>query len=142
MTWNLVTVAFGDKKYKQGQHFLTRQATECNVNHIEYSDIDLLESQLYKEYPEWMSAKNNYGWFAWKPYFILKTMEYLQEGDKIFFLDTLDIFHPDIFEFVDEVMGDDPCLLPLGGSRNGDMTKKDVLFIWIVMKKIIMSQNN
>ena len=116
MTWNLVTVAFGDKKYKQGQHFLTRQAKDCNVNHIEYSDIDLLESQLYKEYPEWMSANNNYGWFTWKPYFILKTMEDLQEGDKIFFLDTLDIFHPDIFEFVDEVMGDDPCLLPLGLS--------------------------
>ena len=40
-------------------------------------------------------------------------METLKEGDKIFFLDTLDIFHPDIFDFVDEVMGDDPCLLPL-----------------------------
>ena len=125
MTWNLVTVAFGDKKYKQGQRFLTRQAKESNVNHIEYSDIDLIESELYKEYPEWMSADNNYGWFTWKPYFILKTMEDLQEGDTVFFLDTLDIFHPDIFEFVDEVMGDDPCLLPLGGSRNADMTKKD-----------------
>ena len=38
-----MTVAFGDKKYKQGQRFLTRQSTECNVNHIEYSDEDLLE---------------------------------------------------------------------------------------------------
>ena len=55
MTWNLVTVAFGDKKYKQGQRFLTRQAKESNVNHIEYSDIDLIESELYKEYPESVS---------------------------------------------------------------------------------------
>ena len=37
MTWNLITVAFGDQKYKQGQRFLTKQASECNVNHIEYS---------------------------------------------------------------------------------------------------------
>ena len=72
MTWNLVTVAFGDKKYKQGQHFLTRQAKDCNVNHIEYSDDDLINSELYKEYPEWMSAKNNYGWFTWETIFYFK----------------------------------------------------------------------
>ena len=29
-----------------------------------------------------MSAKNNYGWFTWKPYFILQAMENLKEGDK------------------------------------------------------------
>ena len=125
MTWNVVTVAFGDKKYKKGQKFLDRHSQKCDANFIGYTDVDLLESDLYKQNPEWMSSENNYGWFAWKPYFILKTMEDLQEGDKIFFIDTLDIFHPDIFQFVDEVMGDDPCLLPLGGSRNGDMTKKD-----------------
>ena len=107
MTWNLITVAFGDKKYKQGQRFLTKQASECNVNHIEYSDEDLFKSELYKEYPEWMSAENNYGWFTWKPYFILQAMENLKEGDKVLLLDTLDIFHPDIFDFVDEGMGDE-----------------------------------
>ena len=125
MTWNLVTVAFGDQKYKQGQQFLTKQAKEYGVNHIEYSDEDLFNSELYKEYPEWMSAENNYGWFTWKPYFILQAMENLKEGDKVLLLDTLDIFHPDIFDFVDEVMGDDVCLLPLGNFRNGDHTKKD-----------------
>ena len=79
MTWNLITVAFGDQKYKQGQRFLTKQASECNVNHIEYSDEDLFKSELYKEYPEWMSVENNYGWFTWKPYFILQAMENLKE---------------------------------------------------------------
>ena len=123
MTWNVITVAFGDKKYKRGQRFLTRHSRKCGVNHINYSDVDLLESELYEHAPEWMA--DNYGWFAWKPYFILKTMEKLQEGDKVFFLDSLDIYHPEIFNYVDEVMGDDPCLLPLGNSRNGDYTKKD-----------------
>ena len=39
-----------------------------------------------------------------------KLWKNLKEGDKVFLLDTLDIFHPDIFDFVDEVMGDDVCL--------------------------------
>ena len=115
MTWNLVTVAFGDKKYKQGQRFFNKTSkSECDVNHIEYSDEDLFKSELYKEYPEWMSAKNNYGWFTWKPYFILQGLwNKLEEGDKVFLLDTLDIFHPDIFDYVDEVMEDDICLLTI-----------------------------
>ena len=126
MAWNVVTVAFGDKKYKRGQRFLTRHSQKCDVDHIEYNELDLLESDLYNDIaPKWMSVENNYGWFAWKPYFILKTMESLNEGDKIFFLDALDIYHPEIFRYVDDVMGDDPCLLPLGNSRNGDYTKKD-----------------
>jgi len=108
MTWNLITVAFGDKKYRQGQRFLTKQAKECDVNHIEYSDQDLFKSELYKEYPEWMSPKNNYGWFTWKPYFILQAMEKLEEGDKVFLLDTLDIFHPDIFDYHADIV---PILL-------------------------------
>ena len=36
-----------------------------------------------------MSPKNNYGWFTWKPYFILQAMEQLKEGDKVLLLDTL-----------------------------------------------------
>ena len=125
MAWNVVTVAFGDKKYKRGQRFLNRHSQKCDANYFGYSEVDLLESDLYKQSPKWMSPENNYGWFAWKPYFLLKTMEKLQEGDKIFFLDSLDIYHPEIFRFVEDVMGDDPCLLPLGNSRNADYTKKD-----------------
>ena len=125
MAWNVVTVAFGDKKYKRGQRFLDRHSQKCDANYYGYGESDLLKSDLYKQSPEWMSPENNYGWFAWKPYFILKTMERLQDGDKIFFLDSLDIYHPEIFSYVDDVMGDDPCLLPLGNSRNADYTKKD-----------------
>ena len=75
MTWNIVTVAFGDKKYKKGQKFLDRHSQKCDANFIGYTDVDLLESDLYKQNPEWMSSENNYGWFAWKPYFILKTLD-------------------------------------------------------------------
>ena len=108
MTWNLLTVAFGGGKYKQGQNFLGKQAKKCDINHIAFTDDDIFESELVKDNKEWFSKENGYGWFAWKPYAILKAMENLEEGDKILYLDTLDIFHPDVFKFVDTLMGDDP----------------------------------
>ena len=125
MSWNLLTVAFGGDKYKQGQTFLNRQAEKSGLNHIAYTKDDIFESELVKENEEWFSKDNGYGWFAWKPYAILKAMENLEEGDKIFYIDTLDIFHPDIFKFVDGLMGDDPCLLCVASSINKHYTKKD-----------------
>ena len=125
MTWNVLTVAFKGQKYKKGQQFLDKHSKECGVNHIGYQDEDLFFSTFYEENKEFLQSDNGFGYFAWKPYFILKAMEGLEDGDKIFYLDTLDIFHPEIFDFVDKAMGDDPCLLPLGNSRNGDYTKKD-----------------
>ena len=126
MTWNILTVAFGGSLYKKGQRFLDRQSKKCGVSHIDYTDDDLFGTDFYEENKEYLSAKNGYGYFAWKPYFILKAMENLEEGDKIMYLDTQDIFHPDIFNFVDGIMDeDDPCLLPLGGPSNKQYTKKD-----------------
>ena len=66
MSWNLVTVAFGDKKYKKGQKFLENQAKTWKVNHIGFDETDLQVG--YTDLHEW---------FAWKPYFILEAMKQL-----------------------------------------------------------------
>ena len=125
MTWNLLTVSFGNNKYRRGQSFLHKLATKVGVNHFSIGEDSLFNSELYKENKKWFSKKNNYGHFAWKPYFLLKTMEKLEEGDKILALDALDIFHPEIFEVIDESWDDECCILPLGNSRQGDLTKRD-----------------
>ena len=125
MTWNLLTVSFGNNKYRRGQSFLHKLATKVGVNHFSIGEDSLFSTELYKENKEWFSKKNNYGHFAWKPYFLLKTMEKLEEGDKILALDALDIFHPEIFEVIDESWDDECCILPLGNSRQGDLTKRD-----------------
>ena len=108
MKWNVLTVAFGGDRYKKGQNFLDKETKKCGVNHIKYD-----------------SVPDGYEYFSWKPYLILDAMEKLPDGDKIMCIDSLDIFHPDIFDFVDGSMEDDPCLLPLGNSINGQYTKRD-----------------
>ena len=54
-------------------------------------------------------------------------MKKLPDGEKLMVLDTMDIFHPDIFKMVDSIMDDeDPCLLPIGNSIQGEYTKRDI----------------
>ena len=126
MSWNLLTVSFGENKYRRGQSFLHKLCSKIGLNHFAVGEDSLFNSDLYKKNKKWFSKKNNYGHFAWKPYFILKTMEKLDDGDMLMALDTMDIFHPDLFKMVDSVMDDeDPCLLPLGNSLQGDYTKRD-----------------
>lgn len=131
MTWNVVTAAFYGDKYKGAQGFIDDVCRDINVRHFANGKEDLFESQFYEDNVEWFETsslatkENKYGAFVWKPQFILEAMEQLEEGDKVLYIDTLDFFHPDIFKFVDDVMGDDPCLLAIGGGKNGHYTKRD-----------------
>ena len=121
MSWNLLTVSFGENKYLRGQIFLHKLCTKIGLNHFSLDQESLFNSKLYKENKKWFSKKNNYGHFAWKPYFILQTMEKLEEGDKILALDSLDIFHPDLLKEIDNIWDDDePCILPMGNSIQGE----------------------
>ena len=128
MTWNLLTVSFGNNKYRRGQSFLNKLSKQLGVNHFAVDEESLFNSEIYKENEEWFSKENNYGHFAWKPYFLLQTMEKLEEDDKILALDALDIFHPEIFKAVDDIWEGDPCLLPLGNSVQGEYTKSCLLY--------------
>ena len=64
MTWNLLTVSFGNNKYRRGQSFLHKLATKVGVNHFSIGEDSLFNSELYKENKKWFSKKNNYGHFA------------------------------------------------------------------------------
>ena len=126
MSWNLLTVSFGNGKYKRGQSFLDELCDKSGLKHFAVGERTLHRSDIYKKNKDWFSKENNYGHFAWKPYFILETMKKLPEGDKLLVIDTMDIFHPDIFKMVDDIMDEeDPCLLPLGNSNQGEYTKRD-----------------
>lgn len=131
MSWSVVTSAFYGSKYKRGQRFLDKLSKECNIKHFAFNKDSLFKSQFYRDHEEWFNTsplatkENKYGAFVWKPQFILEAMDELEEGDKVFYIDTLDIFHPDIFDYVDKLMGDDPCLFAIGGSKNGHYTKRD-----------------
>ena len=126
MSWHLLTVSFGDNKFRRGQTFLHKLCGKFGLNHFAVGEDSLFNSKLYKENKKWFTKKNNRGHFAWKPYFILEAMKKLPDGEKLMVLDTMDIFHPDIFKMVDSIMDDeDPCLLPIGNSIQGDYTKRD-----------------
>ena len=53
-------------------------------------------------------------------------MDKLDDGELIIYSDVGDMFHPELFPYVEDLMGpDDPCLLLIGGFPQKLLTKRD-----------------
>ena len=52
-------------------------------------------------------------------------MDKLDDGELIIYSDVGDMFHPELFPYVEDLMGpDDPCLLLIGGFPQKLLTKR------------------
>ena len=125
MSWNLVTFAYGGKLFNIYQDYISSLATQNGLNAFKYSPEDLEKTDVYKENKEYFIEDNKYGWCAWKPLMLLEAMKSCDEGDKLVLCDTEDVLHPHLFPYVDQTMGDDPCLLVVGNDLNKTSTKRD-----------------
>ena len=65
-------------------------------------------------------------------------MDKLDDGELIIYSDVGDMFHPELFPYVEDLMGpDDPCLLLIGGFPQKLLRPREtVLFTWTVTKRI------
>ena len=118
MTWNLVTFAYGGKLFNIYQDYISSLAVKNGLNAFKYSPDDLIKTDVYRENEEYFIEDNKYGWCAWKPLLLLEAMKSCDEGDKLVLCDTEDVLHPHLFPYVDQTMGDDPCLLVVGNDIN------------------------
>jgi hypothetical protein len=124
MSWNLVT--FADENFYDRQNLLGGYAKQrCKMNIHPYTWEDIQKTDFYKENEGIFEESIGKGYFIWKPYIILETMNKLDDGDIIMYCDTNDMFHPQLLEAVQVMMGDDECLLMLGGFPNKNWTKRD-----------------
>ena len=125
MTWNLVTFAYGGKLFKRYQKYISDTAEKRGARAFRYGITDLKKTSTYKKNKEYFTEENKYGWCGWKPLLVLEAMKSLNEGDKIVLCDTEDVLHYDLFDYVDHVMGQDPCLLVIGNTIQRTVTKRD-----------------
>lgn len=123
MNWNLVT--FADKKFTDKQEFVNTYGKNNGLTPLPYSFDWLKTTDFYSDNIELFNESVGVGYFCWKPYIILDAMNKLNDGDMIFYCDTNDLFHPDLFNCVEKLLGEDDCLLVLGGFPNKDWTKRD-----------------
>ncbi len=84
-----VAINFADDRFKKAQKLNSRTAKLFGGADkvIEYSPRDI-DPVFYSANQSILSQKRGGGYWLWKPYFILKTLESLNEGDYLFYCDS------------------------------------------------------
>lgn len=88
----LVSYADGHEVFFQNQHALAQSALNRGVDFILNYRRSHIDENFYKEHRSMLDEKYGAGYWLWKPYVILKTMENTPEGSTIIYADTGAIF--------------------------------------------------
>ena len=92
-----IFITFGSPSFDPSQNYydavarICNQAKEFNVfdEIIGYTDKDLKnDSEFWDKHKDFIeNNKRGYGYYLWKPYLILKTLEKMNDGDILLYLD-------------------------------------------------------
>ena len=84
----IVAINFSDDKYKSTQRLNSKTAKKFGANKIiEYSPNEI-DDFFLKKNKEIFNIKKGYGLWIWKPYFIDKTLDTLNDGDYVIYTDS------------------------------------------------------
>lgn len=122
---NLVT--FASKEYEHGQILLEEIAKRSGWNYVSYNPTKLLEiDPLFNSRPM-ATIDRGFGLWSWKPTIILNELCGLAENQVLFYLDSGDLFLPNIVDVYQNQLNHSPFLLFEGGGTIREYTKLSVL---------------
>jgi hypothetical protein len=82
-----ILLSFADEKYQPQQQLLTL-SSKPYFNEIINVGPEDIEKEFTKENQEIFNFDRGYGYWIWKAYFIRRALEYINEGDILFYVDS------------------------------------------------------
>lgn len=96
----IVCISYGDKKYNKTKRVNLKSAKVYGADRvIGYGPRDI-DKEFYNEHISIFSQKRGNGYWLWKPYVILKTLENIQDGDICVYSDAGSFYINDVHELV------------------------------------------
>ena len=113
-----ILLSFADDKYKLNQRLLIFSAKPYFDEIIEVGPEDI-EDEFFQSHKEILTQPRGQGYWLWKPYFIARTLEYAQEGDIVFYIDSGNEVISDIQPLFDSLQYQDIVVFK---NRDGNPT--------------------
>ena len=128
-----ITFGAGGQNYYEAIERLGQQANKVNV----FNDIKLYTDEDLKQDTEFWSKhstfiennKRGYGYWIWKPYIIKKTLEQMEDGDVLLYLDCgceIDYRKQNIFNYYFELVKTE-CIIGTHICNDREWTKMDLI---------------
>ncbi len=121
----LISYAAG-KVHEANQNFLTYTAINKGFDAIVGYKPHHIDHQFYVENRKILDQKRGAGYWLWKPYFILKTLNKMEEGDFLFYVDAGVMFCGEAETYIKKMNESNKDIILFGNSHtNRNYVKKD-----------------
>lgn len=129
--FNLLTYA--DQTYRPMQAKLVEHATGLQAFDFIFTETraDFEETVFYKENKAILDLPRGAGYCLWKPFFILRTLMKMREGDVLLYMDSADWIEEghELRDAAIKLMVDKSIYLTDGAFKHSDWTKRDTFVI-------------
>ena len=132
-TRKLVAISYANEKYIKAAWLNRKCAIKVGKadRAIIYTPNDI-DADFGKENKEILSSSRGNGYWLWKPYFIKKTLEQMNEGDILLYTDAATVCVDSIWKLVKAMEADGQCrmIFSLGKKRiEAAYTKRDAFIL-------------
>lgn len=84
----IYAINYANEKFRKAQRLNTKTAYKCGVDKVfSYTPQDI-DIEFYEANKQVLDSLRGNGYWLWKPYFILKTLKQLDEGDWLLYVDS------------------------------------------------------
>ena len=92
---------------------------------LSITDKELKETGFYRDNADILDLQRGAGYWIWKPYIILQSLNFIDEGDTIFYLDCGDTFKSGIKNKIQELLKDRDMVISTSFFSQKAYTKRD-----------------
>jgi hypothetical protein len=134
-------ITFGSKGYEGTLNKLKQSAHSYFDDVIVYNENDV--ETLKKDLPEHFNNGRGYGYWTWKPYLLLKTMEEkMNDDDVVFYIDSTTNFIGSPEKILNIAQDSDICLFS-SCYKNNEWTRYDTFYLMDCLEsKYITNEKN
>lgn len=139
----IIAINYSDENFRDAQKLNTKTAyTKGRVDKvIEYSPKDI-DSEFYKKYEDILNCNRGGGYWLWKPYIILKTMNSMDNGDYLFYCDSGAAYINKVEYLIDSLEKSNQDIMPFELPLIEKQWTKTKTFELMGCNKSIFKENN
>ena len=119
-------VSFSTPQYRRSQKLLEASASQFGIDKIQsFTEKDLEKTTFYKENQAIFKQPQGFGYWLWKPFFILETLKKVEKGDIVLYLDAGNEVISALKPLFDLCLLQDILLFQVHTHKNKTWTKRD-----------------